>query len=52
MYWVEFEKDVQGGNKTRDDIVINTDGEGIVRVRLVRDFNSVTIFIIPLNRQK
>ena len=52
MYWVEFEKDVQDGNKTRDDIVIKVEGEGIVRVRAVREFNYVTIFVIPLNRQK
>ncbi len=50
MYWVEFEKGVQDGNKTRDDIVINTEREGIVRVCLVREFNYVAIFIIPLNR--
>ena len=50
MYWVEFEKDVQDGNKTRDDIVINTEGEGIVRVRIAREFNYVTIFKISLNR--
>ncbi len=52
MYWVEFEKDVQDGNKTRDDIVIKVEGEGIVRVCIVREFNYVTIFVIPLNRQK
>ncbi len=50
MYWVEFEKDVQGGNKTGDDIVIKIEGEGTVRVCIVREFNYVTIFVIPLNR--
>ncbi len=52
MYWVEFEKDVQDGNKTRDDIVITIEGESIVHTCVVREFNYVIIFVIPLNRQK
>ncbi len=52
MHRLEFEKDVQDGNKTRDDIVIKVEGEGIVRICIVREFNYVTIFVIPLNRQK
>ncbi len=47
---MEFEKDVQDGNKTRDDIVIKVEGEGIVRVRIVREFNCVTIFVISIKQ--
>ena len=50
MYRVEFEEDVKDGNKTWDGIVIKVEGEGIVRARVVKEFNYVTIFVIPLNR--
>ncbi len=50
MYWVEFEKNVKDGNKTSNDIVIKVEGEGIVRARIVRGLNYVTIFLIHLNR--
>ncbi len=43
-------KDVQGGNKACDDIIGKAEGEGVVRVRIIRRLDYVAMVVIPLNK--